>query len=343
VEPFQQLTFVSGLEQITVNLPWVPVLFSPLRLLAPRSPSWQLFSPVSRFIQLVMSRALILILLSRAGIHPNPGPPLVSTFSSQTFLQWNCNGLRNSSAKLSDFISKHHIKIVCLKETKFSPASKCPFFPDYTLLCKDRQVGGGRGFAFLIHHLIPYTLIDASTALRGDITTEIFAISVTIKDEQIQVYNIYIPPSSSSPPHFKPNFASLFYFTDPDSIFLGDFNAHHALCYSASSSSQDAARRITLDDAINDSVFCAMNLDSLTHLTANSSPSSPEVSIISANLFLSATWTTYMCLSSDHLPITVNLNDDHPPARSCRTFTDFRLADWAGLLAPVNRPGRFFL
>jgi hypothetical protein len=68
-------------------------------------------------------------------------------------------------------------------------------------------------------------------------------------------------------------------------------------------------------------------------VTHNHAPSYPDVSIISSNLLLSSVWSTRIGLNSDHLPITVNFTDDLPPPRSCRTFTNLRLADWAGFIA----------
>jgi hypothetical protein len=146
---------------------------APVSWPVPLLSSWHsyLFTPVVRFTQLMISRGLILILLLVGGIHPNPGPPLVmnhpshtssSQPSSQTFLQWNCNGIRNSSTELNDFIRSHHIKIICLQETKLKASAKCPTFPDYTVLRKDRQVGGGEVLlsSYTIRFLIPsWTLL----------------------------------------------------------------------------------------------------------------------------------------------------------------------------------------
>jgi hypothetical protein len=178
--------------------------------------------------------------------------------------------------------------------------------------------------------LIPYTLLDTSTTLQGDVTTELHAISATIGDTQINVFNIYIPPGSSCPPRFKPNFSDLFTFANSSSetIILADFNAHNAMWFSAGS--QDVVRGDDLANAIDVSNFCTLNLDFPTRLTANSSPSSPDLSIIFSHLLLTSNWSTNVRLNSDHLPITICLADDIPLLQSHRTFTNFRLANWAG-------------
>jgi hypothetical protein len=156
------------------------------------------------------------------GIHPNPGPNLVNNPASQQstsqqpsnrpspncaiFLHWNCNGIKNSITELKDFIRSYQLKIVSLQETKLCPSVKDPSFPDYAILCSDRPVGGGGGLAFLIHHLLQYTLLDTSSVLPGDTATELLAISTTINRSEFYVFNVYVPPSSSCPPRFKPDF-----------------------------------------------------------------------------------------------------------------------------------------
>ena len=96
---------------------------------------------------------------------------------------------------------------------------------------------------------------------------------------------------------------------------------------------QAAARGDSLATAIEDSSVCLLNTDSPTRVPNNSNPSSPYISLISAHLALSASCTTNVLLNSDHLPITINFDDDPPPIRVTRTFTNFRLARWADFVA----------
>ena len=59
----------------------------------------------------ILKRLVILILLLRSAVHPNPGPhrdPI-------TVLQWNCNGIRKNVDKLSSFLHENHVKVVCLQ------------------------------------------------------------------------------------------------------------------------------------------------------------------------------------------------------------------------------------
>jgi hypothetical protein len=61
-------------------------------------------------------------------------------------------------------------------------------------------------------------------------------------------------------------------------------------------------------------------------------PNSPDITLISAHLSLSALWSTQVKLNSDHLPITIDFDGDTPLKRTARTYTNFRLADWGAFL-----------
>jgi hypothetical protein len=110
--------------------------------------------------------------------HPPASPG--NTASGHTFLQFNCNGVKNSLAELNNFLQVHKIKVACLQETRLSDKAKDPKFPGYTLLRKDRPVGNGGGVAILVHHSINFIPLDTSTLLPGDAIVELQGISTTI-------------------------------------------------------------------------------------------------------------------------------------------------------------------
>lgn len=121
---------------------------------------------------------------SQAASHPN------SPSVSQTFLQYNCNGLRHSSAELNSFLQKSGVKVACLQETKLSSTTKSPFFANYTVLRRDRPTGRGGGLAILVHHSVLFTHIDSSSIFPGDGTAELLGISATINGSPIIVLNV---------------------------------------------------------------------------------------------------------------------------------------------------------
>jgi hypothetical protein len=109
---------------------------------------------------------------------------------------------------------------------------------------------------------------------------------------------------------------------------MGDLNAHHAAWFATSSS----GRGDDIIETIENSALCVLNTDTPTRLPSHGNANSPDVTLILAHLALSALWSTNINLNSDHLPITVDLGGDSAPARSAKTFTNFRLADWGGFL-----------
>ena len=115
--------------------------------------------------------------------------------------------------------------------------------------------------------------------------------------------------------------------SDDDILILGDINAHHVGWHSPANDAR--GDRIASD--IENSTLCVLNSDSPTRLPRQGSPSSPNITIISAHLALSALWTTHTQLRSDHLPIVISFPDCQPSnSRTSRSFSNLRLADWDG-------------
>jgi hypothetical protein len=160
-----------------------------------------------------------------------------------------------------------------------------------------------------------------------DHTIKIQAVTVTIDNADLIVYNVYIPPSSSCPQNYSPDFAVLLTHSVDDTIVLGDFNAHHDDWFSTHSD----LRGVSLANAIDNSDLCSLNLDSPTRLPINGSPFSPDLSLISAHLVPSVSWSTNTRLNLDHLPISISFLGDILPSKAQRTFTNFGRADWEAL------------
>jgi hypothetical protein len=275
------------------------------------------------------AHALILLLLLRSGIHPNPGPPSSSQQSDFTFLQLNINGIRKSTTELSNFLNQQSVKVACLQETKLSGKAKTPSISNYAFVRKDRPVGNGGGLAILIHNSVPFTNIDTSHFSAHDPTLELLAICVDVGGSQLDIFNIYVPPASANA-GYAPDFINLFNQSNNDTLLLGDFNAHHPeWCASLSD-----ARGDSLTAAADSCDLCVLNTNLPTCLpcAGNQALSSPDVSLISSHLVPSVTWSTHTTLNSDHLPITVIFRTNASPPRSKRTFSNFLKADWAGFV-----------
>ena len=229
--------------------------------------------------------------------------------------------------------------MAAIQESKLQPSSPDITFQGYTLLRCDRDPpNGGGGLAYLIHDSIPFTHIDTSDISDG--TTEIQAISTTLNQSPIDLYNIYIPPASSCPPDYNlsdTTLTNLFNRSDNDTIVMGDFNAHHMAWNSHTTCDKARQRGETILDAINDSNLVLLNTEQHTRLPSNGLSSSPDLTLISAHLAPDTTWQTHTQLNSDHVPISITFDNDNPPTRRKKTYTNFRLADWDAFQAKTER------
>jgi hypothetical protein len=230
-------------------------------------------------------------------------------------LQWNCNGIKTKTSDLISFINEHQIKVVVLQETKLSSKSAPPDIPDFTMIRKDRKNNGG-GVAIFVHKSI---LFAQAPDLLNDGHTESNGISIG----NIKIRNVYIPPVNSCAPGFEPDIKAI--LSEPDSLILGDFNAHNPLWYS---SIQDA-RGDKLAEEISESDFGVLNENVPTRLPSFGQPTSPDISLASTSLLPYIEWETKTALSSDHLPIIIKINTSIQTIKSdYRKFINFKKADW---------------
>ena len=95
------------------------------------------------------------------------------------------------------------------------------------------------------------------------------------------ISNVYIPPASSCSNGYHSSIERL--LTTPDTLILGDFNAHHPSWYSRSTDT----RGTKMADSINGSDYGILNWDSPTRVPANAELSSPDFSLASASLISS--------------------------------------------------------
>ncbi len=108
-------------------------------------------------------------------------------------------------------------------------------------------------------------------------------------------------------------------------MILGDVNAHNQLWHS---DANNDPRGNALADVISARTCGVINEDLPTRVTPLAS-TAPDVSIVSANLIPSTTWKIAKKMSSDHLPITINLTADIKKINAKNvTFINFSKADW---------------
>ena len=119
-----------------------------------------------------------------------------------------------------------------IQESKLSSKSKSPCIQNYTTVRKDRPQGHGGGLLIFIHESITFYKQPSSSEALSDPHLEELIIKADIGNTKLIISNIYIPPARSCSNVYKSSIEHL--LTTPDTLILGDFNAHHPSWYSRS-------------------------------------------------------------------------------------------------------------
>lgn len=174
-----------------------------------------------------------------------------------------------------------------------------------------------------MYHSIPFS--RASLPTSSDPLLEQLGINLTLGDRQLLIVSDYIPPTSSCPAEYSPSIRHLLDL-EGDVLFLGDFNAHDELW----NSSRSDPRGNMLAEDIDDSFFGVLNDDSPTRWIAADRPSSPDISLASSSVLPLCSWSALRALSSDHLPIVINVEipTETAPVMNRSTIFNYDKADW---------------
>ncbi|ESN92868.1 hypothetical protein HELRODRAFT_165002 [Helobdella robusta] len=114
-----------------------------------------------------------------------------------TFLQWNCNGIKNKTDELQQHLETHKIHIA---ETKLNSRSKEPEFDGYSIYRKDRGLGQGGGLVMLIHNNIPYSIKQLPDS--NPIESQAIILNINYLGSVVAVVPVYaaitLPPQGTS-------------------------------------------------------------------------------------------------------------------------------------------------
>ena len=158
---------------------------------------------------------------------PTPAPSAEQISDDSTFnvLQLNANGIRNKLTELGVVLERNKVKMAAIQESKLSSKSKNPYIRNYTTVRKDRPHGHGGGLLVFIHESITFSKQPSSPEAQSDPHLEELTIKADIENTKLIISNIYIPPASSCSIRYQSSIEHL--LTTPDTLILGDFNAHH--------------------------------------------------------------------------------------------------------------------
>ena len=256
--------------------------------------------------------------------------------TSLRILQWNVNGIGNKQMELKEFLIRRGIHVALLQESKLLETSKTPIFPGYTTLRVDRPNGvGGGGLLALVSKDIPFTHTTAETraAMPVDAVRELLTLRLRVSGEDLSLANIYIPPASSCPRGYVADLSHLARVSR--GLVVGDFNAHDPSWLFTQAGDPWGSQLLDQFERL----VILNDPSSPTRLpfALDTAPTSPDISFVSPGLASQVRWGVTSELSSDHLPIVldVQLSSAIQP-RPPRALLNLRRADWPAFSAAVE-------
>ena len=234
-------------------------------------------------------------------------PPMHQGKTSRplTIMQWNADGLKNKQDELKQRLVNSNIDILAIQETKLlGPDSgptpdKTPEIPGYKPKRKDRTGAVTRGGGLLFYIKEDVRFQELSKAEENGL--EVHTIRVQLRrKEWVRISNVYLPSSSTQETRFAPALIP----SGPDSIIVGDFNAHSSLWDNVKPPDQ---RGKEVEDWLLDQDLSCVNDGSPTLTVKNNgSDSTPDLTLVGARWASKCIWKVEEPIgASDHLPIVV--------------------------------------
>ena len=177
----------------------------------------------------------------------------------------------------------------------------------------------GGGVLILVKNGLTYTSLSTQSLSSLDPSSDYLAITVKIKGASpIHLFNIYVPPICPSSSDSRPKSFSPFLLSSSPTYYLhfGDFNGHHSSW--DFHSPEDQSGKDLFDWLLSSDLLPLNNLEHHTLLhRATGNHSSPDLSLVPAQMASKCTWQTLPDFGSDHLPISIPtsplINSFHRP------------------------------
>ena len=205
---------------------------------------------------------------------------------------WNCNGIKSELNEFKYVLSKKpRPNVICLQETHLKPNTNISFdSTGYKIIRRDRLNEQKGGLLIMIDPNIPYVQIDNPSTIEHQV------IKINFNNDTYHVINIY-----DRNLHLDQQQYNLL-LNYPNSLIMGDFNAHHKLW----GHSHSNKKGIELLEVINDKDLVLHNDKSPTHIYRQGT-NALDLTFTSYNIAHQFTWeNTQHFLGSDHCIIKLH-------------------------------------
>jgi ribonuclease HI len=232
-------------------------------------------------------------------------------------LQWNCNGIINKTAELSQYLTdtKNKPDIICLQETFLKP-HQIYNLKGYNIIRKDRTITRKGGLATLVKTGINYTLVD-----QNQTGIESLSLQIKLNNKEVTVINIYQPPET---PYEVTSLTTL--LDQPNIIAVGDFNAHSPLW----GDKKLCKMGEVLEGILHDCDLTVLNTGQGTYQKHQGGLSAIDIAVASKNLSLQTNWEVHAnnSMGSDHFPISITIGNQIHSEDNTQQKYNLKRADW---------------
>jgi ribonuclease HI/exonuclease III len=210
-----------------------------------------------------------------------------------SLLSWNCAGIKNKIALLSNTLKRDNIQIALLQETWSIPPPNIKGYITYHIPATKKNTRGrpSKGTTTLVRDTIlsrkvpsPKTNPEADTLL----------VRITLADSTIDIYNIYNPPGNT---YTLTHILSQLGTKAEHQIIAGDFNTKHSAWGKNNSDTPRGSR--LLAEILNSATHSIMNDGSNTFRGL----SAIDLCIVDSTLAATATWDQNHLYSDHHATV----------------------------------------
>ncbi|KAF0303168.1 RNA-directed DNA polymerase from mobile element jockey [Amphibalanus amphitrite] len=259
---------------------------------------------------------------------------------------WNAEGLRRKLTELQGWLSESKIDVIAVQEAQFS-ASSLTEIPGFQTAAVRRRARGRRNsgpakggdVAIYVRKGLNFDKLETAPLAMADTTTEWCGIRLYLSNSALKssspaptldIHNFYRPPirpgeEDQRSDYFDPSALP----TNPDSLLLGDWNAHHPAWDRHCMEEDETGRRLV--DWMTQTGVTTLNDGSHTRTSYRGQPSTPDAVFCHRDLARRCTWAVGTDIGSDHLPMVTTVTmSGHRPRRIRKTRWAFHKANWTG-------------
>ncbi|MEL7306976.1 MAG: reverse transcriptase domain-containing protein [Pseudomonadota bacterium] len=251
-------------------------------------------------------------------------------------LQWNADGLTGKKAELEDFLRRWDVDVAVIQETKLGNKTKTPVIQGYTAVRKDRVVVRrgeemkGGGLLTYIKREIPFRRLQG---WKGGTTEGLSVVVDCDRRDRLTITNVYRPPlrrirGEDERRHTK---VRQWLKRRANEMVLGDFNLHSGRWGGDEDQGRDG--REEAEEVVRwceENGYGILNNGRKTCLDRRTGRmSAPDVSLAEEEVLSRCTWRVEEELSSDHLPILIDVQGAREGRRERKILSwAWRRANW---------------